>query len=190
MSETVNDVVADPPSVAERERYAPLTLLVSVAFAPGIVAHEYAHVAACRCFGVEVRSVRPLNLLASHAEIVHERVDSFVADLAIGFAPLAVNSALGLACLLLAARLRGTLDAGAVLVGWAGVTCTVTAFPTRYDTETLWRTGRAVDGVARVVSVPVAAILRAVTAVPYVAGVYGFLWTTVLVGWATTAPPG
>jgi hypothetical protein len=156
-----------------------LDVLLALPVAPGVVTHEYAHVAGCLLAGVEVRAVRPLALLAGESEVVHERVESFPADLLVGLAPLPVNTALAALSFAIAA---GLSSVAALAVTWLGVTFGLTAFPTRYDTDSLLRTADAAEGAARVAALAVAVPVRALTGIPYVGGVYGFLWTVALYG--------
>ena len=156
-----------------------LNVVLTVPVAPGILAHEYAHVAGCRLAGVSVESLRPLTVLTDEAGVVHERVDSFPADVVVGFAPLVVNSALAAGCFVAAALFTAWVP-GQLVLTWAGGAFGITAFPTHYDTESFLRTARAPGGRPGLLALAVAYPLRALTAVPYLAGVYGLLWTVYL----------
>lgn len=149
-------------------------LLVSALLAPGIVAHEFAHVLACRLVGVPVHASAYLNPLADDAYVDHAPIDSFPADVAVALAPLVVNTALALAAFAGAVALAGT-PLWPVLA-WAGGTLALTAFPSNSDTDSLVETARGLPTVARPAGLLVAVPLRAATAVPGISGFYGFFY--------------
>jgi len=168
--------------VSEREHVSSFAsrlgnLLLTLTVWPGILAHEYAHYAACRLTGVGVRSPPALQPFEDSAVLEHERVDSFGADLAITVAPLVGNSVLGFGAFALA---RTTTGPGEALCLWLGVSFAFTALPSVTDTETLPVT---VDSVPRPLAPfghALAYGLRAVTRSAWITGPLTFAWTVVL----------
>ncbi|MCT9098314.1 DUF3267 domain-containing protein [Haloarchaeobius sp. HME9146] len=148
-------------------------VLVTLVLAPGIVSHEFAHVQACRLFGVRVTASRYLNPFAEDAYVDHERVDSFVADLGIAVAPLVVNTLLGAAAFVVFGALAGS--SLAYLFGWLGAIFALTAVPSPSDTASLFRTAGNLPRGPRTAAYVVAAPVRALTAIPFASGMYGYL---------------
>jgi hypothetical protein len=152
-------------------------LLVTVAFLPGILSHEYAHVLACRVCGVEVFARPSLNPFADSAYVDHAAVDRFGPELAIGLAPVVVNATLGALAFLLAGVLPMP---GALVAGWLGTTLAVTAFPSAADTKGLVPAARRLPGRVRPFGMLLAVPVRGFTRVPGADGVAGFLLLVVL----------
>ncbi|WP_267643809.1 metalloprotease family protein [Haloarchaeobius amylolyticus] len=152
--------------------------IVTLVLAPGIVSHEFAHVQACRLFGVRVTASRYLNPFAEDAYVDHERVDSFVADLGIAVAPLLVNTILGAAAFVAFGLLVGS--SLAYLFGWLGAVFALTAVPSPSDTSSLFRTAGNLPRGAREVAYLVAAPVRALTAIPFASGIYGYVLAVAL----------
>jgi hypothetical protein len=159
-------------------------LLLTVATGPGILAHEYAHYAACRLAGVTVLSPPALRPFADSAVLEHERVDRFGADLAIALAPLVVNSVLAFLAFLLAGRTSGTASAVCL---WLGVCFGFTALPSEPDTRTLRTTAQALPRGLSTVAYPVALSVRTATLSLWVTGVVTFVWTLTLLAWSGAA---
>lgn len=156
--------------------YAVETLVL----APGIVAHEWAHVLACRLFGVEVRSRATLDPFGSSAYLEHERIDWFPADLGVAVAPLPVNSALALTAFAFAA---GVGSLWLALPGyWLGWCFALTAFPSVGDTATLTETAGDLWWPLRPLGSLLALPVRYFTLLPGSAGVAGLLWALTLLG--------
>jgi hypothetical protein len=152
-------------------------LVVTAAVGPGILAHEYAHYAACRLVGVDVYSPPALRPLADDALLEHEPVDSFGADFPIAVAPFAVNSVLAFAAFWATHSASGPLQ---VLWLWLGVTFGFTALPSATDTASLFRTAGSLPGAVRPLGYLLAAPVWLATRSMAVAGVLTFLWTGVL----------
>lgn len=172
-----------PTSTLRAAYYWVETMLV----APGIVAHELAHVVACRLTGVAVHGGPVLNPFGRDAYVEHERVDSFPADLAIALAPLVLNTALAAASLAIAFRVSSLVLA--VPLFWVGGSTALTAFPSVGDTETLYDTARGLPWPVQPLAFLLAVPVRLFTALPGSAGFAGFLWLVVLLAWARPAFP-
>lgn len=180
----------------ERHRSA-LSLLVTLAFGPGFVAHEYAHAIACRCCGVEVRTGPTLNPTGDAAVLEHDPVSSFRADLAIATAPLVCNSVLAVTAFGAAVTLEGAGSAtiasgilsGSLVLVLLGACFGMTAVPSPADTDRLLETARRLPVWAWPVGFPIAGMLRAVTARSAITGVTAFAWTVVLYAAVTGRPP-
>jgi hypothetical protein len=153
--------------------------LVTLGLAPGILAHEYAHVAACRLAGVEVHQYPRLNPFGRDAYLDHERVRSFPADLAIAVAPLAVNVPLAVAAFALSLLLSPPL---AVVPLWLGGAFALTALPSASDTDRLGATARRLGPLGRPLGVAVAGGVQGVTRLPGAAGIVGALLAMGLYG--------
>jgi len=161
---------------------APASLLwglVTLGLAPGILAHEYAHVAACRLAGVEVFQYPRLNPFGRDAYLDHERVHSFPADLAIAVAPLLVNVPLAVAAFALAATLSSPL---LVVPLWLGGTFALTALPSASDTNRLGVTAENLGPPLRPIGVAVAGGVQGFTRLPGAAGIVGALLAVGLYG--------
>ena len=167
-------VVSNRPTL--REAYY---LLETLLVAPGIVSHELAHVLACRLSGVGVVEFPQFALFAPDATLVHERVDSFPADLCIAVAPLPVNTVLGLGAFA-AATVAPTPWSWPFY--WVGICLALTAFPSVGDTETLLDTAAGLSHWRRPVGYGIAYPVRWFTRLPGSAGVAGFVWIYVLLG--------
>lgn len=192
---------------ATRHRSA-VALLVSLAFGPGLLAHEYAHAVACRCCGVEVRSGPSLNPFGA-AVVEHDPVRSFWKDLTIATAPIVGNSLLAIAAFAAAVGLEGSgigagvgaeagaragVGAGAVAALGAGGSVDalplifallgacfgMTAVPSPADTARLLETARELPIWMRPVGLLVAAAVRAFTVRSVVSGLTAFAWTVAL----------
>ncbi|WP_335998883.1 hypothetical protein [Halorientalis halophila] len=155
--------------------YAAETALV----APGIAAHEAAHLLACRLAGVEVLGTSGLNPFASEAYLDHERVESFPADLLIAVAPLLCNTLLAVGAFALAPAVSSPVVA--VPLYWLGACFALTAFPSVGDTETLMETAGSLPRTVRPAGYLLAAPLRLFTVIPGSAGVAGLVLLLVLV---------
>jgi|APHM01.1.fsa_nt_gi hypothetical protein len=153
--------------------YAVETLVL----APGILAHEGAHLLACRLAGVEVRSHALLDPFAPVAGLEHDRINSFPADFAVAVAPLPVNSLLALVAFALATSLDGLV---ALPAYWLGAVFALTAFPSVGDTRTLFETADALTWPARPLGSLLAAPVRYFTLIPGSAGVCGLFWALAL----------
>lgn len=172
-------------------------LVVSLAFAPGIVAHEYAHAIACLCCGVEVRAGPSLNPLGSAAYLEHDPVRSFWADLTIAAAPIVGNSALAIGAFAAAVAVDGAESAvpgggtgvGPILLVLIGACFGLTALPSPGDTDHLLETARGFPGRSRPIAVVLAASLRALTARSSITGFAAFVWTIVLYAAVAGGPP-
>lgn len=152
-------------------------LLVTVAAGPGILAHEYAHYAACRLTGVGVRARPALDPFADSAVLNHDPVEAFGADVAIAVAPFLGNSALALA----AFAAFWAVDGPAGLVAlWLGVCFGFTALPSETDTETLLSTVSSLPATLEPLGYVIAVPLRTVTLSVWVAGILAFWWTLTL----------
>jgi len=152
--------------------YVPLTLVL----APGILTHEYAHVAACRLSGVEVHSTPSLNPFGKDAFVDHAPTDRFGADFAIAVAPFAVNSALAVAGFALAGRGGSTL---ALPFLWLGGCFAWTAIPSPSDTDGLLDTAGDLPRLARPLGYLLAVPVRAATLLS-IEGIGGLVWTVAL----------
>jgi hypothetical protein len=152
-------------------------LLLTLAVWPGILAHEYAHYAACRLTGVGVISPPTLRPFEDSAVLEHERVTAFGADLAIAVAPFVGNSLLAFGAFGLAGTSGGYVDAFWL---WLGVCFAFTALPSVTDTETLPVTADGLPGPLAPVGRAVARGLRVLTLSVWVAGPLTFCWTLVL----------
>lgn len=161
-------------------------LLLTLLLAPGIVAHEGAHVLACRVTGVRVHGSRFLNPFAGDAYVDHERIESFAADVTIAVAPLVVNSTAAAGAFVASGSVENVPTTALLL--WVGGTLAVTAFPTRSDTATLFRTVGSAPRWTRPAGVATAGVLRGFTLVPGAPGVAGYLWMVALYG--ATMPGG
>jgi hypothetical protein len=169
-----------PP--VETDVSAPASLLwglVTLGLAPGILAHEYAHVAACRLAGVDVFQYPRLNPFGRDAYLDHERVHSFPADLAIAVAPLAVNVPLAVAAFALAAALSPPL---ALAPLWLGAAFALTALPSASDTDRLGVTAESLGPASRPLGVAVAGGVQGFTRLPGAAGIAGALLAMGLYG--------
>jgi hypothetical protein len=149
------------------------TLLV----APGIVSHELAHLLACRLTGVAVVTPPQFGLFTPDVALVHERVDSFAADLLIAIAPLPVNTALGFAAFAAAVQVPAPWSWPCY---WLGICFALTAFPSDGDTATLTRTADGLPGPLQPLGYVLAYPMRWFTNLPGSAGVAGFCWIYVL----------
>lgn len=173
-------------------------LLVSLAFAPGFLAHECAHAVACRVWGVEVRAGPALNPFDGAASLEHDPVRSFWADLTIATAPMVGNSALAIAAFGAAMTVEGAaivvstgaIDALPVVFALLGACFGLTAVPSPADTDRLLETARGLSTGARPIGVPLAAVVRAVTARSAITGLAAFGWTIALYVAVTGTPPG
>jgi hypothetical protein len=152
-------------------------LLLTVAVWPGILAHEYAHYAACRLTGVTVISPPALRPFEDSAVLEHERVHAFGADLAIAVAPFVGNSVLAFLAFVLAGTPTTYVDAFWL---WLGVCFAFTALPSVTDTETLSVTADGLPTPLAPVGRAVARGLRALTLSAWVAGPLTFCWTLAL----------
>lgn len=160
--------------------------VITVVFLPGIVAHEVAHLLACRGSGVAVREGISIAFTTDSVGIEHEPVDSFWADLAIAVAPFALNSAFAFVAL------AGAHAAGvpwSLVFLWLGVCLAFTALPSGPDTETLYETAAELSGATRLLAYALAAPLRTLTRLPLVPGVATFGWFLVLYGVAGRVGP-
>lgn len=152
-------------------------LLLTLAVWPGILAHEYAHYAACRLTGVGIISPPALRPFEDSAVLEHERVHTFGADLAIAVAPFVGNSLLAVGAFVLAGTPTTYVD---TLWLWLGVCFAFTALPSVTDTETLLVTADGLPTPLAPVGHAVARGLRALTLSAWVAGPLTFGWTLVL----------
>ncbi len=152
-------------------------LLLTLAVWPGILAHEYAHYAACRLTGVEVVSPPAVRPFEDSAVLEHERVHGFGADLAIAVAPFVGNSVLAFGAFALADATTGYVNTGLL---WLGVCFGFTALPSVTDTATLPVTADSLPSPLAPVGYVVAQMLRVLTRSAWVAGPLTFLWTLVL----------
>ena len=151
--------------------------LLTLAVWPGILAHEYAHYAACRLTGVAVVSPPALRPFEDSAVLEHERVEGFGADLVITLAPFVGNSVLAFAAF---AAAGATTGAATSLALWLGVCFGFTALPSITDTETLPVTASSVPNPLAPLGYAVAHSLRTLTRSAWVSGPLTFLWTLAL----------
>ena len=166
-----------------RSLFASLSnLLVTVAVGPGILAHEYAHYAACRLAGVDVYARPALRPFADSALLEHEPVEDFGADLAIAVAPFLGNSLLAFVAFVLFGTLSGPASA---LSLWLGFCFGFTALPSETDTETLLSSAASLPYMLRPVGYLVAYPVRTATLSMWAAGFLTFGWTITLAGSAT-----
>lgn len=164
--------------------FAPASLawgLVTLALAPGILAHEYAHVAACRLFGVDIRQYPRLNPFGRDAYLDHEPVTRFPTDLTIALAPLAVNVPLAVGTFALAVVVSGPV--AAVLL-WLGGTFALTALPSTSDVGKLHATAETLSPPARPLGQAVAGGVQGFLRLPGAAGIAGALLALGLYGFA------
>jgi len=152
--------------------YVPLTLVL----APGILTHEYAHVAACRLSGVDVHSTPSLNPFGKDAFVDHAPTDRFAADFAIAVAPFVSNSVLAVAAFWLAARLGSTVALPAL---WLGGCFAWTAIPSPSDTDGLLETAGGLPRVLRPLGYLLAVPVRVATLLS-IEGIGGLVWTVAL----------
>lgn len=166
---------------------SPLTslsnLLLTVAVGPGILAHEYAHYAACKLTGVAVHSRPALRPFDDSAVLEHGHVEGFGTDFAIAVAPFLVNSLLAFAVFGLAGTLTGPAQ---LLALWLGFCFGFTALPSATDTETLLSTVRSLPAVVRPLGYLVAYPVRTATVSMWAGGLLTFVWTLALAGSAAT----
>jgi len=160
---------------------------LTVALAPGIVSHEYAHVLGCRLWSVEIHSRPTLNLFGDDAYIEHASVDSFGADLTIALAPLLANALLGLVAFWLAATTSGLL---AILPLWLGICFSLTAFPSRSDTDTLFETIHSLPQWSKPAAYLLATPAYGIGRIPLAGGVAGYCLIVALYVLTTTAVGG
>ena len=153
------------------------TAAITIAVAPGILSHEYAHVLACRLTGVEIRQRPSLALLESAATIEHDPVETFGQDFAIAVAPLLVNSLLALAAFFFATRLDPPV---AFVPLWLGLTFGLTALPSHDDTASLVAGARTLSPGLRPVGYAIAVPVRAVSYSVFLAGIVALFWTGAL----------
>lgn len=153
-----------------------LNAVVTLAVAPGILAHEYAHVLACRALGIGILAPPTLGL-TEDALFEHEPVEHFYEDVLVGAAPLLCNSLLAFGAFALAG-LGPPIAEGAML--WVGLTFGLTAFPSPEDTNTLLAGARTLTAPLRPAGYAVALSLRSVSASVAVSGVLALVWTAVL----------
>lgn len=173
-------------SEGERESnrlWATVDAVVGVVLWPGIAAHEYAHVLACRAAGVRIVGGTYRSPLGD-VYVDHEPVESFPADLAIALAPLVVNSLLAVGAL----GLAGMVDPVPFVLAcyYLGACFAVTALPSSGDTETLLASAAGVPRPLRAVAYAVAAPVRGVSVVNDFGGVVTAVW---LVGIFATVGP-
>ena len=147
--------------------------LVTLAIAPGILAHEYAHVAACRLLGVPIHQHPRLNPFGRDAYLDHEVVESFPADLAIAVAPFLANVPLAVGAFALAVALPGSTLSLPFL--WLGGCFALTALPSTSDTDRLLTTAETLPRVARPFGYLVAGPIHGFTRLPGAAGIVGAL---------------
>ncbi len=159
-------------SVLRAAWYVPLTLVL----APGILTHEYAHVAACRLTGVRVHSTPSLNPFGKAAFVDHAPTDRFGADFAIAVAPFAVNSALAVAAFGVARALGSSLSLPFL---WLGGCFAWTAIPSPSDTDGLLDAAGGLPRLARPVGYLLAAPVRVATLLA-VEGIGSLVWTVAL----------
>jgi hypothetical protein len=146
--------------------------LVTLAIAPGILAHEYAHVAACRLLSVDIHQHPRLNPFGRDAYLDHEPVTSFPADLSIAVAPLLVNVPLAVGTFALAAALSGPVSLPFL---WLGGCFALTALPSASDTDKLPATARTLSPPVRPVGHLIAGGVHGVSRLPGAAGIVGAL---------------
>lgn len=151
--------------------------VVGLALWPGIVAHEYAHVLACRATGVVVVG-STYSSPFGEVHVDHEPVESFPADLAIALAPFLTNTLLAVAALS-AATASQWLPA---VVGWywLGICFGLTALPSSQDTATLFDTAGSLSPTWRRLAYVVAAPLRGASVVNEFGGVLTAAWLLTL----------
>lgn len=155
---------------------------VTLALAPGILAHEYAHVAACRLAGVEIHQYPRLNPFGRDAYLDHEPVRAFPADLTIALAPLAVNVPLAAG----AFALTAVLPARAAAVPlWCGAAFALTALPSTSDADKLHATAAGLSSPVRPVGRAIAGGVQGFLRIPGGPGVTGALLALGLYGFAT-----
>ncbi|WP_135820332.1 zinc metalloprotease [Halostella litorea] len=152
--------------------YVPLTLVL----APGILTHEYAHVAACRLSGVAVHSTPSLNPFGKDAYVDHAPTDRFAADFAIAVAPFAVNSALAVPAFVVAGAVESAL---AVPFLWLGGCFAWTAIPSPSDTDGLLETAGGLPWTTRPLGYLLAVPVRAATLLA-IEGIGSLVWTVAL----------
>lgn len=152
---------------------------VTLLFGPGIFAHEYAHLLACRLHGVSVIEPPTLTLFDSMVTLEHEPVDRFGQDLSIAVAPFVVNSVLAITAFVLAGLLSGPFD---LVTLWLGVTFGITALPSPDDTNTLVKGVGTLPSVVQPLGYLVAVPARAASVSVFLAGVLGLFWTRYLFG--------
>lgn len=150
----------------------------TVVLGPGIVTHESAHWLACRLCGVRTVGSISIDPFGDDAFVDHERVDAFPADFAIAVAPLLCNTLVAVAAFRAGGAVPWTALRYAFL--WIGASSALTAFPSRSDTSTLFRTVDALPRWARPLGYLLAGPVRAFTLVPGAAGVAGYLWAAAL----------
>ncbi len=153
--------------------------LVTLGLAPGILAHEYAHVAACRLLGVAVHQYPRLNPFGRDAYLDHEPVTRFPTDLAIALAPLAVNVPLAVGAFALAAVVPGPV---AVVPLWLGGAFALTALPSASDVGKLHATAETLSPPARPLGQAVAGAVQGFLRLPGAAGIAGALLALGLYG--------
>lgn len=164
-----------------------LNALVTAALAPGILAHEYAHVLACRLWSVDVH-VRPtLNPWGDDAYLDHAPIESFGADLTVALAPLAVNLALGLTAFGLARSVQ--FEPATLVALYLGACFGLTAAPSAADTAGLVDTARTLSPPLRPLGYLLAVPARTVPRLPGWTDVSGFVLTLALYVAAANVPP-
>jgi hypothetical protein len=156
--------------------------VVTIAVGPGILAHEYAHVLACRLTGVEIRQRPSLALFESVATFEHEPVETFVQDYAIAVAPLVVNSALALLSFVVMSWLDPPI---AFLALWLGIAFGLTALPSDQDTASLLPGAGTLSPASRPFGYALAIPVRAISVSVVLAGLLALVWTSALLALAT-----
>lgn len=152
--------------------------LVTVALAPGILSHEYAHVLGCRAWSIDVHALPRLNPFGDDAYLDHEPVESFGPDLTIAIAPFLLNTLLGIAAFAIAPLAGHAL---ATLGGyWLGVCFALTAFPSPSDTDGLIEAARSLPPRTRPLGYLTAYPIRAATRWPAATGPLAFAWIVAL----------
>jgi len=147
---------------------------VTVAVGPGILAHEYAHVFACRLTGVEIEQWPSLALFEDAATVEHEPVETFLQDYTIAVAPLIGNSLLAAGALALATRLTPPV---AFVPLWIGLACGLTALPSDADTASLLPGVSTLSPTFRPIGYALAVPVRAISYSMVLAGLLALVWT-------------
>ena len=106
---------------------------VSLAFFPGIIAHELSHVLICRLLRVQIVEVCYLDLDTAGGWVRHARPREAWKTVVIGMAPFGGNALMGSLVGAAGVALMGFAEVIGGLVLWVGGSAIIHSFPSRAD---------------------------------------------------------
>jgi len=155
-------------------------IIITIATFPGILIHELAHMLVCRLLRVRVMKVCYFRFSNPHGYVIHERPSSVLADVAIGFGPLLINTLAGAVIALPGAMTARRLEIGTRLdyiLLWLGISIAMHSFPSTGDAKSIWQgIWRSKSGfLARLIALPFVIVI-------YIGAMGSIIWLDLIYG--------